>query len=77
MTTKEKIIAAASKQYGGFVDTAGAWCMASTPEQFRAFLENQFGFEIIECKATKYSTAVAITADGLSIAWNGHCSHLY
>lgn len=73
MTTKETIINAAAKEYGEFVNTDGAWCMTRTPEQFKNFLENKFGFEVIECKATTYSTAVAITADGLRIVWNGYC----
>lgn len=73
MTTKEQIINAASKPYGEFVNTDGKWCMTRTPEQFKAFLENTFGFEVVECKSTNNSTAVAITADGLSIAWNGYC----
>lgn len=73
MTTKEKIINAASKEHGGFVNTDGAWCMIRTPEQFKVFLENTFGFEVIECNSANNSTAVAITADGLEIAWNGYC----
>lgn len=73
MTTKEQIIEAATKEHGGFVNTDGAWCRTRTPGQFRAFLESEYGFEVIECKATNFSTAVAITADGLRIAWNGYC----
>lgn len=76
MTTKEKIIEAASKAYGGFVNIDGAWRMTETPGQFKTFLENTFGFEVIECKATTYCTAIATTACGLSIAWNGYCSRL-
>lgn len=76
MTTKEKIVEAASKAHGEFVNTDGAWCMANTPEQFKAFLEKTFGFEVLDCKATTYSTAIATTACGLSIAWNGHCSRV-
>lgn len=76
MTTKGKIINTASKEHGGFVDTDGAWCMTSSPEQFKTFLENTFGFEVLECKSTNYSTAVAFTADGLQIAWNGYCKQL-
>lgn len=76
MTTKEKIINAASKEYGGFVNTDGAWCMTRTPEQFKAFLENTFGFEVTECKSANNSMAVAITNDGLTIAWNGYCKKI-
>ena len=76
MTTKEKIINTASKEHGGFVNTDGAWCMTRTPAQFKAFLENAFGFEVTECKTEKNSTAVAITADGLQIAWNGYCKKI-
>lgn len=76
MTTKEKIINAASKEHGGFVNTDGAWSMTRTPAQFKAFLENTFGFEVTECKSANNSTAVAITADGLTIAWNGYCKKI-
>lgn len=76
MTTKEKIIEAASKAHGGFANTDGAWCMTNTPEQFKEFLEKTFGFEVVECKVTAYCAAVATTACGLSIAWNGYCSRL-
>lgn len=79
MTTKEKIIEAANRKSiysdhtGDFVNTDGEWCMTRTPEQFKAFLEEAFGFEVIECKPTNNSTAIATTADGLQIAWNGFC----
>lgn len=76
MTTKEKIINAASKEHGGFVNTDGAWSTTRTPAQFKAFLENTFGFEVTECKSANNSTAVAITADGLTIAWNGYCKKI-
>lgn len=72
-TTKEKIITAASKDFGDFVNTDGDWCLTRTPEQFKTFLEKSFGFSVIECKATANSTAVAITDDGIKIAWNGYC----
>lgn len=73
-TTKETIIERASEDHGGFVNTDGAWCMTRTPQQFKEMLEHFFGFEVIDCKATAYSTAIATTKCGLSIAWNGHCS---
>lgn len=82
MTTKEKIIEAANRKSlysdytGDFVYTDGAWCMTRTPGQFKEFLEKAFGFEVIECKATTYSTAIATTACGLRIAWNGFCSRV-
>lgn len=79
MITKEDIIAVANKKsqysnvHGGFVNTDGEWSMARTPEQFKSFLEKTFGFEVIECKATDYSMAIATTACGLCIAWDGFC----
>lgn len=75
MTTRQKIIEAATRtELGGFVNTDGKWCMTRNPEQFKAFLEKEFGFEIVECKATSGSTAIAVTADGYVIAWNGYCA---
>ena len=71
-TTTEKIIEKANG--GGFVCTDGAWCMTRTPEEFKNMLEHFFGFQVVQCNKTKYSTAVAITKCGLKIAWNGHCS---
>lgn len=76
-TTKEQVIAIAdSNKYGGFVDTDGAWCAASTPYQFKEMLE-ELGFEVLECRETAYSTAIATTNCGLSISWNGHCSRIW
>lgn len=74
MTTKNKIIEAATAQFGNFVDTDGAWCMTRTPAEFKEFLEKEFGFDIVECRETAGSTAVAKTAEGIKISWNGHCS---
>ena len=74
MTTKEKIIEAANLEHGGFVNTDGAWCSTNNEYEFKRFLESAFGFEVVECKETKYSTAVATTACGLQIAWNGYCN---
>ena len=82
MTTKEQITEAAnhksiySDHPGSFVYTDGEWCMTRNPAEFKAFLERRFGFSVIECKSTKYSTAVATTACGLEIAWNGFCRKL-
>ena len=74
MTTKQKIIEAATRrEYGGFVNTDGEWCMTRNPEEFKAFLEDEFGFEVVECKEAPGSTAIAVTADGYVIAWNGYC----
>lgn len=75
-TTKEKIIERANENYGGFVNTNGAWCLTRTPEQFKEMLEHFFGFEVIECKSTDGSSAIATTKCGLQIAWNGHCIKL-
>ena len=75
-TTKEKIIERANENYGGFVNTNGAWCLTRTPEQFKEMLEHFFGFEVIECKSTDRSSAIATTKCGLQIAWNGHCIKL-
>lgn len=73
-TTKETIIETANQsEIGGFVNTDGDWCMTRTPEQFKEMLESYFGFEVIECKETAHSTAIATTKCGLLIAWNGHC----
>lgn len=80
MTTKEEIIAAANRKAlhpdfpGDYVVPDDEWIMARTPEQFKAFLEKTYGFEVVECKATSYSPAIATTACGLSIARNGFCS---
>lgn len=78
MTTKEKIYEAANrKNYygvsGGYVNTDGAWSLIRTPEQFKKFLEDEFGFDIIRCNQWKGSTAVALTSSGLEISWNGFC----
>lgn len=74
MTTKQKIIEAATRrEYGGFVNTDGEWCMTRSPKEFKEFLEKEFGFEVVECKEMAGSTAVATTSDGYVIAWNGHC----
>ena len=73
MTTREQIIETANREHGGYVNTDGAWCNTRTPEEFKQMLEEKFGFEVIECKATANSTAVALTKDGLKISWNGYC----
>lgn len=72
-TTKEKIIDVANRCNGGFINTDGAWCMTGTPKQFSEMLEHFFGFNVIECKETATSTAIAKTECGLEIAWNGYC----
>lgn len=74
-TTKEKIIEASKEtDIGGFVKTYGDWYLAQSPEQFKQMLEHYFGFDVIQCYSTPYSTAIAITKCGLKIGWNGHCS---
>lgn len=73
MTKREEVIKTAAN--GGFVNTDGAWCMASNPAKFRAYLEH-IGFEVVECKETRNSTAIAITADGIRICYNGYCSNI-
>lgn len=77
--TKDKIIEAAnyvSPRYGkigSFVDTDGEWCTRTTPSKFRAYLE-RLGFEVVRCYSTNYASAIAETADGYTIAYNGHCA---
>lgn len=79
MATKEQIIEAAnrfSKTWGikgGYVNTDGAWCSTRNPEQFKKFLEETYGFTVIRCTSTDHCTALAVTACGLEIAWNGYC----
>lgn len=79
MLTKEKIIQAAKAvspmfgRRGSFVSTDGEWCRCLTPEKFKAYLE-RMGFEVVKCYATSFSNAIAETADGYKIAYNGHCS---
>lgn len=73
-TAKEEIIETAKQQHGGFVNTDGDWCGTRTPKQFKEMLEKNFGFKVIECYETDYSTAIAITQEGIKIAWNGYCS---
>ena len=81
-TTKEEIIEKANSVdeffgfNGSFVNTDGAWCMASTPEEFKEMLEHFFSFKVVECKETRHSTAVATTKCGLQISWGGFCKKL-
>ena len=78
MLTKEKIIQTAEAvspmfgRGGGFVNTDGEWCSCTTPAKFKAYLE-RLGFEVVKCYATDFSTAIAETADGYQLAYNGHC----
>lgn len=82
MLTKEKIIAAAEEvsprfgKVGGFVSLDADWCASNTPKKFKAYLE-RFGFVVTACYATDFSTAIAETADGYKLAYNGHCSLLH
>ncbi|MDR0947897.1 MAG: hypothetical protein LBM69_00085 [Lachnospiraceae bacterium] len=79
MTLREEMIEAAERKKGNhtgsFVRTDGQWCMTRTPEEFKQFIEKQ-GFEVIDCKRTRESNAIAITKDGYRFAWNGHCTKL-
>lgn len=76
--TKDKIIKAAEAvspmfgRRGSFVNTDGEWCSCKTPAMFKAYLEG-LGFEVVKCYATNFSSAIAETADGYQIAYNGHC----
>lgn len=78
MLTREKIIQTAetvspiSGRIGGFVNTDGEWCGCTTPEKFRAYLE-RLGFTVVKCYATAFSNAIAETAEGYQMAYNGHC----
>ena len=75
---KQKFYEAAnSSEYGGFVrgSSEGEWVLASNPKAFKSYLEN-IGFEVVKCEETAYSTAIAETACGLRIAYNGHCSNI-
>ena len=76
MTTKQTIMDIAKRSsYGGFVDTDGRWCLTRNAEEFKAFLEEAFGFIVVDCRPTAGSAAVATTNEGYCIAWNGHCSY--
>lgn len=78
MLTKEKIIQAAEAvsllygRIGSFVCTDGEWSSCSNPAKFKEYLE-RMGFEVVKCYATSFSSAIAETADGYQIAYNGHC----
>lgn len=75
MTTKQAIMDTAKRRsHGGFVDTDGRWCLTTNAEEFKAFLEDTFGFTVVDCRPADGSTAIAITIEGYRIAWNGHCS---
>lgn len=58
---------------GSFVSTDGEWCTCTTPAKFRAYLE-KLGFQVVKCESTSFSTAIAQTADGYVIAYNGSCT---
>lgn len=82
MTTREKIIAAAKYTLpewgcnGSFVNTDGKWNSCRTPREFKNFLEKEFGFTVVKCYSTEYSTAIAETSDGYEISYNGHCKKI-
>lgn len=80
MTTRDKMIDTANKTseydktfHGGFINTDGDWCACGTPKEFKKHIES-YGFEVVSCKATATSTAIAITKDGFSFARNGFCT---
>lgn len=79
MTLREKMIKTAEqkcKNYvGGYICTDGEWCSTNTPEEFKAFIE-KCGFEVLNCKSTENSTAIAITRDGYKFVWNGWCERI-
>ena len=81
MLTREKIIKTAEEaspmfgRVGGFVSTDGEWCRCTTPAKFKVYLE-KLGFVVTACYATDFSTAIAETADGYKLAYNGHCALL-
>lgn len=74
---KREIIKAANESmygmYGNFVDRDSKWISAETPEKFKSYLES-IGFEVTNCYATNESKAIAETADGYIIAYNGFCT---
>lgn len=78
MLTREKIIQTAEivspmfGHVGGFVNTDGEWCSCTTPAKFKAYLE-RLGFKVVKCYATRFSSAIAETADGYELAYNGYC----
>ena len=77
-TTREHIIETAkSKSFGGFVNTDGDWGACRTPREFARFLEECFGFDVVDCEKTEVGPAVAIIQMGrriLFVANNGHVS---
>ena len=79
VATKEEIYKATEDRnnywgiMGGYVNTDGAWSVTSNPDEFKRFLEKEYGFTVTECLGTPHSTAIAQTSDGLEIAWNGFC----
>lgn len=82
MTTKQNIMDAAVRKTfvpgftGDFVNTDGKWCLCRTPEEFKTFLESEFGFKVVRCYETETATAIAETEDGYKIAYNGYCTTL-
>lgn len=72
-TTKKEIIETANQPHGGFVNTGGEWEATKTPKQFKEMLEKNFKFKVVKCYETKHSTAIAITEEGIEVAWNGYC----
>ena len=78
MITREKIMETANYvspifgRIGGYVNTDGKWSECNTTEKFKAYLES-LGFLVIKCYSTSYSSAIAETADGYRIAYNGNC----
>lgn len=75
-TTKEQITDCANNPNGGFVNTSGEWCAASSPERFKGMLET-LGFNVVKCNETPTCTAYAETDCGINIAWNGYCHRVH
>ena len=71
--TKQKMIKIAEK--GGFANTNGEWCLATSPKEFKKFIESK-GFKVVKCVETAYSTAIATTEDGYQFAYNGYCTKI-
>lgn len=69
--TKQEMMDAAAKN--DFIYTTdGDWCSSTSPETFKRFIESK-GFEVVDCRETKGSSARATTSDGFIFCYNGYC----
>lgn len=84
-TMKLHIITAANERSPVYPWTRGAfikhrrpleWLQADSPRRFKAYLEG-LGFTVTRCEATPVSTAVAWTAEGIRISFNGYCTLMF